>query len=157
MTSITGVNGETGATVGTVNVSNTTHTNAGVYNADFWSFTGTANYNNIAATTITDTINQATSTTAVTGGTFTFDGLPHAATALASGVGTGITQTAIITYSGTCSSAPITVAQGTNCTATANYGGDANHLPSSGIATITISCDRRQRRCRPAWTCRSRR
>ena len=47
VTSITGVNGETGATVGTVNVSNTTHTNAGIYNADFWTFTGTANYNNI--------------------------------------------------------------------------------------------------------------
>ena len=56
-------NGETGATVGTVNVSNTTHTNAGTYASDSWSFTGTANYNNIAATTITDTINKATTTT----------------------------------------------------------------------------------------------
>src|SRR5258705_10827923 len=44
---ITGVNGETGATVGTVDVSNTTHTNAGTYASDSWSFTGTANYNNI--------------------------------------------------------------------------------------------------------------
>ena len=49
VTSITGVNGETGATVGTVDVSNTTHTNAGTYNTDHWSFTGTANYNDIAA------------------------------------------------------------------------------------------------------------
>jgi hypothetical protein len=55
---ITGVNGETGATVGTVTL-NTTHTNAGIYSSDSWNFTGTANYNNIAATTITDTINQA--------------------------------------------------------------------------------------------------
>ncbi len=60
VTSITGVCGETGATVGTVNVTNTSHTDAGTYNADTWSFTGTANYNNIAATTITDTINKAT-------------------------------------------------------------------------------------------------
>ncbi len=52
--SITGVNGETGATVGTVDVSDTTHTNAGTYTTDTWRFTGTANYNNIAATTITD-------------------------------------------------------------------------------------------------------
>src|SRR5205085_408365 len=59
VTSITGVAGETGATVGTVDVSNTTHTNAGTYNSDSWSFTGTANYHNIAATTITDTINKA--------------------------------------------------------------------------------------------------
>src|SRR4029078_632821 len=56
VTSITGVNGETGATVGTVDVSNTTHIMAGTYSSDNWSFTGTANYNNIAATTITDCI-----------------------------------------------------------------------------------------------------
>jgi len=55
---ITGVNGETGATVGTVTL-NTTHTNAGTYSSDSWFFTGTANYNNIASTTITDTINKA--------------------------------------------------------------------------------------------------
>jgi hypothetical protein len=56
--SITGVNGETGATVGTVTL-NTTHTDAGTYNTDSWSFVGTANYNNIASTTITDVINKA--------------------------------------------------------------------------------------------------
>jgi hypothetical protein len=60
ITSITGVNGETGATVGSVDVSTTSHTNAGTYSSDSWSFTGTANYNDIAATTITDTINKAT-------------------------------------------------------------------------------------------------
>ena len=53
-TTITGVNGETGATVGTVDVSDTTHTNAGTYAADPWIFTGTANYNDIGNTTITD-------------------------------------------------------------------------------------------------------
>jgi MBG domain (YGX type)/Kelch motif len=73
VTSITGVNGETGATVGTVDVSNTTHTNAGTYATDTWSFTGTANYNNIAATTITDTINQANLTV-------TADAVPATAT-----------------------------------------------------------------------------
>ncbi|MDQ1637411.1 MAG: hypothetical protein QOF62_750, partial [Pyrinomonadaceae bacterium] len=62
ITSITGVNGETGATVGTVDVSNTTHTNAATYSSDNWSFTGTANYNNISATTITDTINARNAT-----------------------------------------------------------------------------------------------
>ena len=58
--SITGANSESGATVGSVNVSNTTHTNAGTYSTDTWTFTGTANYSNISATTITDTINKAT-------------------------------------------------------------------------------------------------
>ncbi len=55
VSTITGVNGETGATVGTVDVSDTTHTNAGTLRQPTpGRFTGTANYNDIAATTITD-------------------------------------------------------------------------------------------------------
>src|SRR5512141_592031 len=79
VTAITGVNGETGATVGTVDVSNTAHTNAGTYASDSWSFSG-ANYNNIASTTITDTIYKATATVVVTQYTVTYDGQPHTAT-----------------------------------------------------------------------------
>ena len=79
ITSITGANGETGAAVGTVDVSNTTHTNAGTYTSDAWSFTGAANYQNIAATTITDTINKATATVVVAPYTVTYDGQPHTA------------------------------------------------------------------------------
>ncbi len=82
VTSITGVNSETGATVGTVDVSNTTHTNAGTYATDSWSFTGTANYNNIAATTITDSIAKANATVVVTPYTSpgtTYTGLVHTA------------------------------------------------------------------------------
>src|SRR5207244_3237132 len=63
VTSITGVLGEMGATVGTVTL-NTTHTAAETYAGDTWSFTETANYNDIAATKITDVINKAPSTTA---------------------------------------------------------------------------------------------
>jgi len=70
VTSITGVNGETGATVGTVSLT-TTHTVAGTYSSDSWSFTGTANYNNIGSTTITDTINQRALTFT---GSKTYDG-----------------------------------------------------------------------------------
>src|SRR5207244_13655786 len=66
ITSISGVNGETGATVGTVDVSHTAHTAAGAYASDFWTFSGTANYSNIAATAITDTIGKATATVMVT-------------------------------------------------------------------------------------------
>src|SRR6266498_443545 len=79
---ITGVNGETGATVGTVDVSNTTHTNAGTYASDSWSFTGAANYNNIAATTISDNINKATptATLAVNNSPQTYDGSAKSAT-----------------------------------------------------------------------------
>ena len=53
--SITGVNSETGATVGTVTL-NTTHTTAGVYASDSWSFAGTANYNDIGTSTSTVTV-----------------------------------------------------------------------------------------------------
>jgi len=64
--SINGVCGEAGPTVGTVNVSGTTHVSAaGSPYTDTWSFTGTGNYNNIAAgpaTTITDKINKINAT-----------------------------------------------------------------------------------------------
>ena len=63
--SITGVNGETGATVGTVDVSGTTHTNAGTYNADPWSFTGTANYEDQNGT-VNDCIDKAVAVVVVT-------------------------------------------------------------------------------------------
>ena len=66
VTSITGVCGETGATVGTVDVSGTTHVMANPAGySDTWSFTGTGNYNNIAAgpaTTIIDVIDKANAT-----------------------------------------------------------------------------------------------
>ena len=77
------MNGETGATVGIVDVSNTTHTNAGTYAADYWFFTGAANYNNIGNTTITDCIAKANATVVVaayTCPTTTYTGLPHTAT-----------------------------------------------------------------------------
>src|SRR5438552_6965332 len=66
-TSIPCVTSETGATVGTVDVSHTTHTDAGTYAMDYWFFTGTANYNDIGNTTITDSINAVTLTASIIG------------------------------------------------------------------------------------------
>src|SRR5439155_1771408 len=79
VTSITGVNGEVNTTVGTVDVSHTTHNNAGTYNADYWTFTGTANYNNIAATIITDHIGKADASVVVAAYDVTYDGHEHMA------------------------------------------------------------------------------
>ncbi len=80
VTSITGVNGETGATVGTVDVSHTTHTDAGTYATDSWSFTGSANYNDIGNTTITDSIAKANAVVVVTPYTnVPYDGHAHMA------------------------------------------------------------------------------
>jgi len=83
VTSMTGVHGETGGTVGTVDVSHTTHKDAGTYSTDYWFFTGTANYNDIGNTTITDSIAKANATVVVTpytNATTTYDGNPHTAT-----------------------------------------------------------------------------
>ena len=79
VTTINGVNGETGATVGAVDVSGTTHTNAGTYNNDPWSFTGTANYDDQNGT-VNDCIAKAVAVVVVTPYTVTYDGNPHTAT-----------------------------------------------------------------------------
>ena len=103
--------------------------------------TAAGNYTLGAQTTASApaTITKAPSTTTVTGGSFVYDALPHAATAVVTGVGVGITQTVTFTYSGSCSSAPTTVPEGTSCTAKADYAGDVNHDPSYGTANITIT------------------
>ena len=80
--SITGVNGEVGVTVGTVDVSDTTHTNAGTYNNDPWSFTGTANYNNQAARRSAITSTRRTRHLRSTAYSVTYNGNPHTATVL---------------------------------------------------------------------------
>src|SRR2546428_4253912 len=62
-------------------LSGTTHTSAGTYSADSWTFTDpTGNYKNVAATTITDTINKANAVVVVTPYTVTYDGNAHSAT-----------------------------------------------------------------------------
>jgi hypothetical protein len=85
ITSISGVHGEIGATVGTVTL-NTTHTDAGTYAGDSWSFTGAGNYNNVGATTITDSIAKANAKITVTPYSTTYDGNAHTATATATDV-----------------------------------------------------------------------
>jgi NAD(P)H-dependent FMN reductase len=129
---ISGVNGETGATVGSVDVSNTTHTNAGTYTTDSWSFTGTANYNNIAATTITDTINKADATVVVTPYNVTYNGNPHTATYTISGVNgeTGATVGTVDVSNTTHTNAGTYTTDSWSFTGTANY---------NNIAATTIT------------------
>ena len=46
-----------------LDLTHTVHTNAGTYAADYWTFTDpTGNYNNVAATTITDIITKCLGT-----------------------------------------------------------------------------------------------
>ena len=67
-------------------LSGTTHTNAGTYLADAWTFTdGTGNYNN-ASGTVDSSIAKADATIVVTGYSVPFDGTTHVATGTALGV-----------------------------------------------------------------------
>jgi hypothetical protein len=138
VTSITGVAGQTGATVGTVDVSNTTHTNAATYNADFWTFTGTANYNNIGATTITDTINKAVASVTADNKTKMYGAVNPALTATVVGAivgGDPVNYTLATTATQFSSMAgnpyPITVTLGSN----PNY----TVTPTNGSLTITTA------------------
>ena len=68
-------------------LSGTTHTNAGTYNGDTWTFTDTTgNYNN-ASGTVNDSIAKAKATILVTPYSVTYDGNAHTATGTATGVG----------------------------------------------------------------------
>ena len=84
------------------------------------------------------TLQKAATITTVTGGTFTYDGASHPATVTVTGPG-GLSLTPSATYSGSCSAAPATVAEGTSCTASYNYTGSSNYLSSSDSAGITIT------------------
>src|SRR5207253_61236 len=85
-------------------------------------------------------INKAASTTKVTGGTFTFDGSAHPASALVTGAGS-LSLTPSPSYSGGCCAAPIHVAETTPtaCTASYSFAGDGDHTGSNDSVTIVIT------------------
>jgi hypothetical protein len=87
------------------------------------------------------TITPAASSVMVTGGSFPYDGSSHAATAVAAtSVGTlSNPMSVMISYSGSCTAAPVTVSDGASCTATGTYAGDANHSGSFSSAGVTIT------------------
>jgi len=69
---------------GLLNLSGTTHTNAGTYTGDLWSFAGNNNYN-AANGTVDDQINKAHATINVTAYNVVYDTQPHTATGTATG------------------------------------------------------------------------
>ena len=129
--SITGVNGETGATVGTVDVSHTTHTDAGTYSSDYWTFTGAANYNDIASTTIQDVIYQATATIVVNGFSGQYDAIAHGATGTAKGV-QNEDLGALLSLGAAFTDVPGGTAHWT-------FAGNTDYKAAAGDATITIT------------------
>lgn len=127
--SATGVNGES---LAGLDLSGTTHTDAGNYAGDPWSFTDvTGNYNN-ANGTVDDAISKAPSTTTVVcPASVLYSGSPLTpCTATATGAGN--------------LNVPLTVSYTNNvnpgtATANASYAGDPNHDGSSGSANFTIT------------------
>lgn len=112
---------------------------------------GNANYN--AATNVQQsfTIGKASSTTTVTASNATYDSSPHGGTAVATGAG-GLNQSLTVSYVGRNGTTygPLTTApiNAGDYTASATFGGDANHNGSNGnkdfsvakaTATITLS------------------
>src|SRR5206468_1480845 len=84
-----------------LNLNGTTHTAAGSYTGDVWTFTdASGNYNN-ASGTVHDTIGKANAASiVVTPYSVTYDGLAHTATGTASGLG-GVDLSAGLNLSGT--------------------------------------------------------
>lgn len=126
-------------------VLNTTHTAAGTYSSDTWSLSGGMNYNDIPATTISNLIRRADSGIIIeaVGGVA---GAPASVTTIVVGDGglessnpslfafsyVGINGTAY----GPSPTPPIKTG---SYSVTAAYPGSANHKPSSGTATFTLT------------------
>jgi hypothetical protein len=68
-----------------LDLSGTTHTNAGDYQTDSWTFAGGVNYND-AGGTVHDVIAKANAVVVVTPYSFTYNAAPHTATGTATGV-----------------------------------------------------------------------
>ncbi len=133
-----GVNNEA---LGGLNLSGTTHTDAGNYPGDPWTFTDISGNYNDASGTVDDVISQASSTTAVNVADATYDGNAHGGSASVSGI--GLSQAVAVTYSGRNGTnyGPSNVAptDAGEYRASANFGGDTNHSASSDAKDFTIA------------------
>ena len=123
-----------------LNLSGTTHTDAGDYPADPWSFTGGTNYND-ATGTVHDHLDKADPNITATGGTFAYDGNAHAGSATAFGVLGESLSPVNIAYKDSANSllttAPVNAG---NYSVAARYAGDNNYNPKqSAAASLTIS------------------
>jgi len=93
----------------------------------------TTNYSN-GASEVTLQVNQAIPSLTVAGGTFTFDGQPHGATASATDYRGVALAPVTVTYNGS-PDAPVNAG---TYTATATFAGDANYAARTGSSTVTI-------------------
>ena len=118
-----------GVTLTGLDLSNTTHTAAGTYASDPWSFTDvTGNYQN-ASGTVSDAIAKAAATCTVTGWTGTYDATAHGASGSCTGIGN-------VTLTGLSLGSSFTTVPG----GTANWTfTNANYADQSGSVGIVIN------------------
>ncbi|HKX87044.1 MAG TPA: YDG domain-containing protein [Flavobacterium sp.] len=126
--SATGVEGE--ALAG-LDLSGTTHTNAGTYNSDPWSFTDvTGNYNNDSGS-VDNYIGKANASIVITPYSGVYDSLLHTATGTATGV-SGMNLNAGLSFVTSYRNVP-------GGTTVWNFNGGINYNNDSGSASVTIS------------------
>ncbi len=107
--------------------------NAGTYTV-VATFNGTSIYA-AATATATFVINRATPIVNVTGGTYTYDGMAHAASVTVTGVGgVDLGPGAMLTYNGSAGP-PINAG---SYVAVATYDGEGNYGQGTGSAVVTI-------------------
>jgi hypothetical protein len=100
-----------------------------------WTFTGGTNYEN-ASGSVEIKIDKATPVVSVPGGTHTYDGQPHPATATAAGVSGSVAGTFSFTYNGSASE-PLNA--GTYAVVATFASTDGNYDNATGAGTITIN------------------
>jgi len=138
----TGVKGEDLSSL--LDLTGTTHTDAGDYPSDPWTFAGNINYNSTSGT-VHDQIDKATPTISITGGPFAYDGNQHAADVSVKGVlNETVPGTLVVTYTGTGGTSygptqtPPTDAGSYSVDVTFTSS-DPNYIDASGAGSITIN------------------
>jgi hypothetical protein len=132
--SCTGAKGET---LAGLNLSGTTHTNAGSYPSDTWSFTdGTGNYNNDSGT-VSDSIAKANPTCTITGYSVSYDGNFHTATGSCRGVSNELLSALDLT--GTSHKDAGTYTDSWSFTASSSNYNDASGSVSDVINTVSAT------------------
>jgi hypothetical protein len=96
---------------------------------------GDANHNGATDVVRTFVVAKATPTVTVTGGSFPFDGQPHAATATVTGIFNEDLGATTISYTPGGPSVPTAVG---SYTAQADFAGNSNYNSASGTATVSI-------------------
>ena len=129
---ITGVGTDISAAGSSIDVSGTTHTNAGTYTGDTWTFAGGTNYND-ATGTVDDNIAKADATVTVAGYSGTYDAAAHGAT----GTVVGVVGDLSAGGSGLTVGSSFTDAPGG--TASWTFIGGANYNDQNGTALISIA------------------